>query len=265
MRHRAARPGFPSTSMWDSRVPVGSKSSASTDLLGDHALRRLLDAGRSLVCELDVETVLDRVLATATEVTGARYAALGILNEQRDALERFITRGLDAPLPGAPPHGRGLLGTLINDPRPLRVDVVADDPRSAGFPPGHPRMDTFLGVPILIRGEAWGNLYLCEKDEPFEEADEAAVIVLAEWAAIAIENAQLYERSERRVRRLQATTEIARALGGETDLARILELIAEHGRSLVGARGLMIALRDPEGLVVTACAGEVPAGTRGRR
>ena len=102
---------------------------------------------------------------TAAEITGARYAALGILDEHRDGLERFLTHGVssDARAIGEPPRGRGLLGALIADPRPLRIDRVSDDPRASGFPAGHPPMETFLGVPILIRGEAWGNLYLCEK------------------------------------------------------------------------------------------------------
>ncbi len=161
---------------------------------------------------------------------------------------------------------------MIADPRPLRLDSVSDDPRSFGFPAGHPPMETFLGVPVLIRGEAWGNLYLCEKagGEPFSEADEQAVVVLAEWAAIAIENARLYQDSEHRrgeleraVRRLEATTAIARAVGGETDLARILELIVKRGRALVGARGLAILLRERGGLVVAAAAGDVPPEIHG--
>jgi signal transduction histidine kinase len=204
-----------------------------------------------------VGAILDRVLATAAETTGARYAALGVLDEQRGGLERFVTHGVSESVQraiGDPPRGCGLLGAVIDDPRPLRIDHIGADPRSYGFPPGHPSMETFLGVPIMIRGQAWGNLYLCEKrdGEPFTEADEQAVVVLAEWAAIAIENARLYERSERRRAELEATTAIARALGGETDLERILELIVERGRALIDARGLVILLRRAGGLVVAA-------------
>ena len=171
-------------------------------------------------------------------------------------MERFHAHGIDAAARraiGAPPRGRGLLGVLIDDPRPLRVEVIEDDPRASGFPPGHPRMQTLLGVPVMIRGRAWGNLYLCEKagGEPFTAADEESVVVLAEWAAIAIENARLSRGSERRraelehaAQRLEVTTAIARALGGETDLAHILELIVVRGRSLIGARGLLILLRE---------------------
>ncbi len=244
-------------------------------MLHDGALRRLLDAGRAVVSELDVEAVLERVLATAADVTGARYAALGILDEHRAELERFLTRGVPEAAHraiGELPRGRGLLGAVISEPRPLRLERLSDDPRSYGFPPGHPPMDTFLGVPVLIRGEAWGNLYLCEKagGEPFSDADEEAVVVLAEWAAIAIENARLYQGSERRrgdleraVHRLEATNAIARALGGETDLARILELIVERGRALIDARGLLILLREPGGgLGVAAGDGDVPEGVQ---
>src|SRR3954447_11400495 len=135
-------------------------------------------------------------------------------------------------------------------------------------------MTTFLGTPVLVRGEAWGNLYLTEKagGEPFTQADEDAAVVLAEGAGVAIENARLYAGSEHRrdeleraVRRLEATTAIARALGGETDLARILELIAERGRALIDARGLVILLREAGNLVVAAGAGEVPRGFHGAR
>jgi signal transduction histidine kinase len=244
-------------------------------MLDEQALRRLLDAGRSLVSDLDVDGVLDQLLHAAVDVTGARYAALGILDSRRERLERFVTLGVDDAVRGEigdPPRGRGVLGALITDPRPLRLDSVADDPRTFGFPPGHPPMETFLGVPVLIRGEAWGNLYLTEKAEPFTQADEDAVVVLAAWAAVAIENARLFQDSERRreelagaVRRLEATTAIALAVGGETDLARILELIARHGLDLVRARGVAILLREEHGLVVAAEAGDIPSAAHGAR
>jgi signal transduction histidine kinase len=247
------------------------------DVLDAERLRRLLAAGRSLVADLDLESVLDSVLEIAREVTGARYAALGVLDEDRSELERFLTVGIDEAthrVIGELPHGRGILGALIDDPQPLRLDSVGSDPRSYGFPPGHPPMETFLGVPVLIRGEAWGNLYLTDRTDgqSFSEADEETATILAEWAAIAIENARLYEgvarRSEeleRAVRRLEATTTIARAVGGETDLARVLELIVKRGRALIDAQGVLILLRDGGGLLVAATAGEVPAGVQGSR
>jgi signal transduction histidine kinase len=235
----------------------------------EHRLARLVDAGRGLLSELDLETVLDRLLETAAELTGARYAALGILDDDRRELDRFLTRGIDEETYreiGDLPRGRGLLGVLIDEPRPLRLEDVGDHPRSYGFPPGHPPMRTFLGVPILIRGEGWGNLYLTEKagGEPFSAADEEAAIVLADWAAIAIENARLYrdvaarrEELERAVRGLQATAAIARAVGGETDLDRILELVVKRGRALMEAHDVIIMLREGDELVVAAGAGHV--------
>jgi signal transduction histidine kinase len=239
------------------------------DGLDERRLARLIEAGRGLLSELDLETVLDRLLQTAADLTGARYVALGVLDESRRELARFLTRGIDEDTHraiGDLPRGRGLLGVLIDDPRPLRLDDVGDHPRSYGFPPEHPPMRSFLGVPILIRGEAWGNLYLTEKadGEPFAPDDEEAVVVLADWAAIAIENAGLYrdvaarrEELERAVRGLQATAAIARAVGGETELERILELVVKRGRALIEAHDVLIMLREGDELVIAAGAGHV--------
>ncbi|MBW8059674.1 MAG: GAF domain-containing sensor histidine kinase [Solirubrobacterales bacterium] len=252
--------------------------------LDESRLRRLIEAGRALVARLDLEGVLETVLDAARELTGARYAALGILDERKRDLKRFLTLGVDeetAAAIGELPRGRGVLGELIQHPEPLRLSDVTSDPRSYGFPPGHPVMRTFLGVPIQIRGEAWGNLYLTEKanGEDFGEADEAAVAVLADWAAIAIENARLYEglarrrdevelqrdQAERSVRALAVMTDIARSVGGETDLERILELIVNRGRVLVETRALLILLADGDELVVAATAGELDTDIRGAR
>ncbi len=163
--------------------------------LDEKALRRLLVAGRGLVSDLELDRVLANVLEAAIEITGARYAALGVLNADRSGLENFIHKGIDEQTRkriGDLPTGKGALGILIEDPRPLRLADVGSDPRSYGFPPGHPPMKTFLGVPITIRGEPWGNLYLTEKagGEEFNRDDQEAAIVLAEWAAIAIGNAR---------------------------------------------------------------------------
>jgi signal transduction histidine kinase len=228
----------------------------------------------AVVTDVDVDSVLQRLLATAADMTSARYAAVGVLDERGAGLERFVTYGVSDAVRqaiGPPPKGHGLLGVVIRQPRPLRVDSLGEDPRSAGFPPGHPPMETFLGVPVMIRGEAWGNLYLCDKadGEPFTAADEASVAMLAEWAAIAIENARNFETSERRrgelertVHRLEATTAIARTVGGETDLDRILELIVKRGQRLIEAAGLVILLRESGGMVVAAEAGDVPCRIR---
>lgn len=239
-------------------------------------LAALLAAGRGLVAQLQVDAVLKELLRIACELTGARYAALGVLDEDRRELERFVTRGIDPATHAAIgdlPRGRGILGELIRDPKPLRLDDVGDHPSSYGFPAHHPPMRTCLGVPLLIRGEPWGNLYLTEKASgPFDESDEAATIVLADWAAIAIDNARLYEdaarrheQAERAVRRLEATTAIARAVGSETDLNRVLELVVKRGRALLDARAVVLLLVDGEEFQVAAGAGEVAAGAVGGR
>ena len=251
--------------------------------LDEPTLRRLIQVGRALVARLDVEGILELVLDAARELTGARYAALGILDESKQELERFLTLGIDEETHlriGDLPRGRGVLGELIRNPTPLRLRDVTSHPRSYGFPSGHPPMHTFLGVPIEIRGEAWGNLYLTEKDDgEFGEADETAAIVLADWAAIAIENARLYEglarrrdevelqrdQAERSVHALVAMTDIARAVGGETQLERILELIVERGRALVESRAMLILLAEGDDLVVAATAGDLEEDLLGRR
>jgi two-component system, NarL family, sensor histidine kinase DevS len=249
---------------------------ASAEGQDERKLARLIDAGRGLLSELDPETVLDRLLETAADLTGAHYAALGILDDARRELARFLTRGIDEDTHrtiGDLPRGRGLLGVLIEDPRPLRLEDVGDHPRSYGFPPGHPPMRTFLGVPILIRGQAWGNIYLTDKPggEPFTSDDEEDVMVLADWAAIAIENARLYrdvaarrEELERAVRGLEATAAIAHAIGGETELEKILELVVKRGRALVEAHDVLIMLREGDQLVVAAGAGHVTIGEGAR-
>ena len=245
--------------------------------LDEQRLRRLIEVGRSLVSQRDLETLLAQVLDVARELTGARYAALGVLDESREALARFLTRGIDAEQHraiGDLPHGRGILGLLIREPRPLRLHDLRNHPRSYGFPANHPPMTSFLGVPIQVRGSAWGNLYLTDKDgaADFDEHDEQTAIVLADWAAVAIENANLYRRLQQRrdeleqvVQGLEATTAIARAVGAETQLDRVLELIVKRGRALVDARAMVILLRDGEEMEVAACAGEAEADVVGRR
>ena len=244
--------------------------------LDEQRLKRLIDVGRLLVAQLDLELILDLVLETARELTGARYAAIGVLHGNRRELERFLTTGLDQEQHdaiGELPRGRGILGVLIDEPEPLRLDAVSSDPRSYGFPAGHPPMESFLGVPVLIRGQAWGNLYLTEKEDgtAFDAADEQAVVTLADWAAIAIVNARLYttlqsrrDELERAVRGLEATQSVAVAIGAETDLSRVLELIVKRGRALLSARAVVLLLSDGRELVVAAAAGATtrPIGER---
>jgi signal transduction histidine kinase len=163
--------------------------------LDESTLRELFDVSQGLVSDLELEEVLKRVVEAAVQITGARYAALGVLNAQRTGLDRFIHVGIDEETReriGDLPHGRGVLGLLISEPRPVRLPDVSAHPSSYGFPPGHPPMRTFLGVPIRILERQWGNLYLTEKagGEEFTAEDEGAVVTLAEWAAIAIGNAR---------------------------------------------------------------------------
>lgn len=230
-------------------------------------LRDLLDIGEALFSELDPEAVLERILADARRLTGARYAALGVLDHERQNLERFVTAGIDAEASrriGDLPHGRGVLGVLINEPHPLRLNNVGSHPESYGFPAGHPAMRTFLGVPVIIRGTAWGNLYLTDKQngDEFTQADEDVAVALARWAAIAIDNARIHQTSEqqreqlsRAVRSFEASRDITDAIGSVDDLDRVLELIVKRGRALVGARTLLIMLKEGDELVIAASAG----------
>ena len=244
--------------------------------MDERRLRRLLDVGRSLIKELDPEAVFEKLLDVARDVTHARYAAIGVLDERRERLERFLTAGIDEDTHraiGDLPRGRGVLGALITDPHPLRTPDVGAHAQSYGFPLAHPPMTTFLGVPIVIDGQAWGNLYLTEKRSgDFTEEDEEAAVILADWAAIAIANARLYrtlrerrDELERAVRGLETTTEISRALGGVTDLNRVLELVVKRSRALISARAAEITLFDGDEFVIAAVAGEGVEGVQGTR
>jgi signal transduction histidine kinase len=236
--------------------------------LSERELRRLLDVGRTLVAELDLESVLDTVLRTARELTGARYAAIGVLDEHKEELARFLFVGIDEEQRrriGPLPRGHGVLGELIRQPEPLRLHDVTAHPHSYGFPPLHPPMKTFLGVPIRIRNEVYGNLYLTDKEngEDFGQGDLESAVVLSGWAAIAIDNARLYTtlqsrhaELERAVRGLEATAAIAQSVGAETDLGRVLELVVKRGRALVGARSVAVVLEEDGQARVAAAAGE---------
>jgi signal transduction histidine kinase len=213
-------------------------------------LRALYAAGLAVTSELSLEALLRRLVETAAELTGARYAALGVIDASGSHLEQFLTHGVDAETHaaiGSLPRGRGILGVLIRDAKALRLHDLAEDPRSVGFPPGHPPMHSFLGVPILLRGVAYGNLYLTEKEsgEDFTEEDEELVMLLAGQAAVAIENARLYEASTRWSRQLQSLNEVGNALATETDLEKLLDLVVRRLRELLEAR--VVALVLPTG------------------
>jgi two-component system, NarL family, sensor histidine kinase DevS len=210
-------------------------------------LRALFAAGVAVTSELSLDLLLQRLVEAAAELTCARYAALGVIGSSGMKLEQFVTHGIDEDLRaeiGALPHGRGILGVLIRDAKPLRLHDLAEDPRSIGFPPGHPPMRSFLGVPILLRGVAYGNLYLTEKQnaDDFTDEDEELVTLLAGQAAVAIENARLYEASTRWSRQLQSLQEVGNALATETDLERLLDLIVRRLRELLDARVVALAL-----------------------
>jgi signal transduction histidine kinase len=210
-------------------------------------LRALFAAGLAVTSELSLDALLHRLVEAAAELTGARYAALGVIDASGGELEQFVTHGIDDEVRaeiGPLPRGRGILGVLIRDTKPLRLHDLAEDPRSVGFPPGHPPMKSFLGVPVLLRGVAYGNLYLTEKQggEDFTDEDEELVTLLAGQAAVAIENARLYEASTRWSKQLQSLNEVGNALATETDLERLLDLVVRRLRELLGARVVALAL-----------------------
>jgi signal transduction histidine kinase len=225
-------------------------------------LRALLAATMAIGSELSLDALLERLVTTASELTGARYAALGVIDRTGRELERFITTGVDDETHaaiGELPRGRGILGALIDDAAPLLLHDLRDDPRSVGFPPNHPPMRTFLGVPILLRGIAYGNFYLTEKSDgqDFTDADQDIVSLLAGQAAVAIENARLYEASTHWSKQLESLNEVGNALATETDLGQLLDLIARRLRELLDAR--LVAVMLPAGeadLRFAAVAGE---------
>ncbi len=215
-------------------------------------LRGLVAAGIALSSELSLDDLLLKLAETAAALTGARYAALGVIDQSGTGLERFVHTGIDAETVakiGDLPRGRGILGALITDARPLRLESISDDPRSVGFPPHHPPMHGFLGVPILLRGRAFGNLYLTEKEsESVHRArTRSSSGTLASQAAVAIENARLYEAATSWSEQLEALNEVGTALASEIELARLLELIARRLRGLIDARLVTIALPAGDG------------------
>ncbi|HWN22407.1 MAG TPA: GAF domain-containing sensor histidine kinase [Gaiellaceae bacterium] len=231
-------------------------------------LRALVDVGIALSSELSLDALLQRTVETAAELTGARYAALGVIDKTGQALERFLTTGMDEETHAAIgdlPRGRGILGVLIREARPLRLHEIADDPRSVGFPPNHPPMRSFLGVPIVLRGIAYGNLYLTEKagGRDFTDEDQELSQLVAAQAAVAIENARLYESSTRWLRQLESLNEIGNALASELELEPLLAIVARRLQELVDARLVLIALPHGETLRVAAAEGDSSYGVVG--
>ncbi len=234
-------------------------------------LRLLVDAGISLSSELSLDALLQRIVDVAAQLTAARYAALGVVDASGKQLERFLTTGLtpaERAAIGNEPVGRGILGVLIHDARPLRIADVGYDPRSVGFPPNHPPMHTFLGVPVVLRDRVYGNLYLTEKagGGAFTEEDEELTRLLAAQAAVAVENARLHESSTRWLRQLESLNEIGNALAGQIELDPLLGIVAARLRELVHARLVLVALLEGENsLRVAAADGEAAEAMRDRR
>jgi signal transduction histidine kinase len=215
---------------------------------GRERLWPLLQAVAGIGSDLDLHSTLSRIVVSACQVANARYGALGVIGPDRTLVE-FITDGMTVTQRhdvGDLPTGRGVLGLLTDEPRPLRLDDIAGHPRSFGFPPGHPVMRSFLGVPVRIRDTVYGNLYLAEKRdaERFGDEDEEIVVALAVAAGIAIDNARLYAAAGRRQQWLEATAEITNTLVGQVDRTDVLRLVAQHAREVSQAELVAILLYE---------------------
>ncbi|MGW6539458.1 sensor histidine kinase [Streptomyces sp. NPDC055051] len=242
----------------DSPDPLVAATEATRSLQGlstelTARVPQLLEAMRSVGTGLELHTTLDRICETAAQLADARYAAIGVVDEEGKGLSDFVTYGVGDDVArriGRRPDGHaGLLGALIRDPRTIRLADLSADPRSAGFPPGHPVMRTFLGVPIRVQGEIFGNLYLAEKrsGEEFNDYDVHMVRVLATEAGIAIGNARLYEAARQRERWIDGSVAVTTALlsGGDADDA--LAVVAEQARRLADADAGIVLLPAEEG------------------
>jgi two-component system, NarL family, sensor histidine kinase DevS len=230
----------------------------------------LFEAGLALSSELSLPVLLHTIVELGMELTGARYGALGVLGPGERIIE-FVTVGVtpeERRAIGHPPTGRGVLGALIKDGRPLRLASIADDPRSVGFPPNHPPMRTFIGAPVMARGEVFGNIYLTEKQggSPFTEEDQTSLVILAAQAGIAVANARLYEQSESRGRWLTALGEVTTAILAGAEVREALGLVVARSRELAGAAMAWVVLPDEEeegSLVVGAADGTGTEGLEG--
>ena len=221
----------------------------------------LLDAVVAVGTNLDLETVLTQIVEAAITLVRARYGALGVIGEG-GRLAEFVPVGLASDEIKAIhhwPEGRGLLGALITDPRPLRLPDISGSPKSSGFPPGHPPMGSFLGVPVRVRDEVYGNLYLTEKEggAEFDEEDEALLVALAAAAGVAIDNAKLYEEGRRQQRWLRASSEVTRRLLSGDPPDEVLALVTQQALEMSGADLVALALptRDRQQLVISHAAG----------
>ena len=212
-------------------------------------LRALLDAVVGIGTDLDLNSTLQRIVQAACALAGARYGALGVLAPDRQSLSDFVTHGIDPAAHariGDLPTGRGVLGLLITDPHPVRLPDITRHPHSYGFPPNHPPMHSFLGVPVRTRDQIFGNLYLAEKQgaPEFTDDDEEIVVALAAAAGVAIDNARLYTLAQRRERWLAAAAEITGVLLGTVRRTEALRLIARRAREVAGAEMVLVLLAE---------------------
>ena len=232
-------------------------------------LRILLEVVLTIGTGLDLPSVLRAIVDGGCRLAEAKYGALGVISPDGDHLIEFVTVGVDDDTRaqiGPEPEGHGILGLLIRDPQPLRLADLTQHPDSFGFPPNHPPMTSFLGVPVRVRDEVFGNLYLCEKQgtEEFSEVDEELIGALAVAAGIAIENAGLYDERQRRERLLEAIAEINRGLLAGSPTATALDNIAIRALDIAGADGVAIMLSSSETeLCVVAAHGDDADGMRG--
>ena len=233
-------------------------------------VRALLDAVLAVGSDLDLQTVLHRIAEAAATLVDAHYGALGVISPDGRGLAQFLVVGVDDDMVsaiGSLPAGHGVLGQLIRDPRPLRLRDLHEHPESFGFPPGHPPMRTFLGVPIRVRDVVFGNLYLTEKRDgaEFDSDDEEVVLALAAAAGVAIENARLYSESRQRERWLEASSEVATALQSGTDTEEVLALVAARARDVTGGALAFVALPlDDAQLLVEVADGPGAEAVRGQ-
>ncbi|MFC8103470.1 GAF domain-containing protein [Streptomyces sp. NPDC057363] len=248
--------------------PPHPREGASAEFLA--RVPALLDAMRSVGSGLELHSTLNRICETAAGLANARYAAIGVVGEDGDGLVDFVHHGVDEATVrriGHLPDGRtGLLGALVRAPEPVRLTDLSEDPRSCGFPEHHPPMRGFLGVPIRVQGETFGNLYLTDKRaaEPFDDDDLAMVQVLAAEAGIAIGNARLYEAARQRERWIDGSVAVTTALLSGGDIDDALQIVAEQARRLSGASaGIVLLPADGGGLEIVAVAAEYPVNALG--
>jgi signal transduction histidine kinase len=218
-------------------------------------LQGLLQAVVAIGSQLDIADVLREIVTTAAEVADAQYAALGVLDPDAERrLSQFITVGFSddqRESVGDLPHGRGVLGLLIDEPRAIRLPDISKHPSSYGFPPNHPPMRTFLGVPVLVRGEVFGNLYLTEKrgGGEFTATDERLVLTLATAAGLAVQNARLYQQAEQRQRWLEGSRDVTTMLLAGTPQTEVFPRLIAAVRELSGADSAFLVLRSADGIL----------------